>query len=79
VLDLRQATIAPGQDAVIDVFTVMGGVVLRVPAEWTVDVQAVPLMGAIKDQRAQSPQTGTTAAPHLVVRGSIMMGGLTIE
>ncbi len=79
VLDLREATIPPGEEAVIDVFTVMGGLVLRVPAEWKIDVQAVPVMGGIKDQRVGSAEAGTTTPPRLVVRGSLLMGGLTIK
>jgi predicted membrane protein len=79
VLDLRQATIPPGEEAVLDVFTMMGGLVIRVPAEWMVDVQAVPVMGGIKDQRVGRVEAGTTTPPRLVVRGSLMMGGLSIR
>jgi len=50
-LDLRQATLAPGDEAVIDVFAMMGGLELRVPDGWTVVVEAVPVMGGVKDQR----------------------------
>jgi Cell wall-active antibiotics response 4TMS YvqF/Domain of unknown function (DUF5668) len=50
-LDLRQATLAPGEEAVIDVFAMMGGLELRVPDGWTVVVEAVPVMGGVKDQR----------------------------
>ena len=57
-LDLRQATIAPGEEAVIDVFAMMGGVELRVPDGWTVDVQAVSIMGGVKDQRLSANTRG---------------------
>jgi hypothetical protein len=50
-LDLRQATIAPGEEAVVDVFAAMGKVVIRVPDGWTVDTSALPVMGAVEDQR----------------------------
>ncbi len=104
-LDLRQATIAPGEEAVIDVFAMMGGIELRVPDDWIVDVRAVPVMGGVEDQRRRAgrrrvdaehqpaeagdsdekpPETkatnaDTTAAPRLVLRGFIMMGGLVIK
>jgi hypothetical protein len=51
-LDLRQAVLAPGEETTIDVFTLMGGAVVRVPDGWTVDVRAVPIMGGVRDQRA---------------------------
>lgn len=80
-LDLRQATVAPGQEAVIDVFAVMGGAQIRLPAEWTVDVRAVPIMGGVKDRRPRDrrPEVSEPGAPRLVIRGFIMMGGLNIK
>jgi hypothetical protein len=51
-LDLRAAMLAPGEEATLDVFTLMGGLTLRVPDGWTVDVRAVPVMGGVRDQRA---------------------------
>lgn len=54
-LDLRQAVIDPGGEAVIDVFTLMGGATVHVPRDWTVDVQAVPIMGRVRDARARPP------------------------
>jgi hypothetical protein len=81
-LDLRQATVAPGQEAVIDVFAVMGGAQIRLPAEWTVDVRAVPIIGGVKDRRPKDRRTDVNdlpGAPRLVIRGFIMMGGLNIK
>ena len=45
-LDLRQATIPPGEEAAIDVFALMGGHKIRVPEEWAVDSRVFPFMGA---------------------------------
>ncbi|PYR32948.1 MAG: hypothetical protein DMF90_22475 [Acidobacteria bacterium] len=50
-LDLRQATIPPGEEAVIDVFALMGGLTLQIPEGWTVDVQVLPVMGGVQDRR----------------------------
>ena len=57
-LDLRQATMAPGEEAVIDVFAVMGGAIVRIPEGWIVDVQATSVMGGIKDQRRGNRENG---------------------
>jgi len=88
-LDLREADLAPGDRAVIDVFTLMGGTALQVPAAWTVDVQATSLLGAIRDERRTGAEVlpaggaGSTdeprEPPRLVLRGLVMMGGLTIR
>ena len=98
-LDLRPALLTAGEEATLDVFTLMGGLTLRVPEGWTVDVRAVPILGGVRDQRAgaggrrqlrdgeveaNDATTGQTrpaegAAPRLVLRGFIMMGGLIIR
>ena len=89
-IDLRDVTIAPGETVTIDVFTLMGGGTIRVPSDWIVEVQAVPVLGGFKDQRiprddrtGSAAEPGTVAAigpaPRLIVRGTIIMGGLTIK
>lgn len=75
-LDLRQATIAPGETPEIEVFALMGGSTIRVPEGWTVEVRAVPVLGGFKDRRNRSDVPG---APRVIVRGFVMMGGLNIR
>ena len=50
-LDLREAKMAPGEEATLDVFGVMGEVEILVPEDWVVDVRATPVMGGVKDSR----------------------------
>jgi hypothetical protein len=76
-LDLRTATIAPGQDVSIDVFMLMGGATIRVPDGWTIDVNTARIMGDVKDRRTGARDG--TGAPRLIIRGFIMMGGMTIR
>ena len=52
-LDLRTARPAPGEDVVVDVFTLMGGAVLLAPPEWHLDVRATSVMGGIADERQE--------------------------
>lgn len=76
-LDLRNTSVAPGEEAVVEVFTLMGGTTIRVPDGWIIDLRATPVMGGVRDRR-----TGTRdapGAPRLVIRGFIMMGGLSIR
>lgn len=76
-LDLRHTTVAPGDAAVIDVFTLWGESTIRVPAEWTVEIRAVPIMGGVRDRRTEV--RSSPGAPKIVVRGFVMMGGLSIR
>src|SRR5215813_11435395 len=54
VLDLRHAQIAPGVAPIVDVFAMMGSVVIRVPEDWTIDRQAVGVFGSVRDLRQRS-------------------------
>lgn len=83
-LDLRQATIPPGEEAVIDIFAVMGGAEITVPPSWAVVTPLIPVMGGIDDKRL-APLPGSTdsisgkPAPRLVLRGLLLMGGVDIK
>jgi len=50
-LDLREAKMAPGEEAVVDVFGLMGEVEILVPEDWVIDVRATPVMGGVRDSR----------------------------
>ena len=74
-IDLRQASIEPGTEAVIDVLAIWGGVEVKVPADWTVVVRAIPIMGGVED-KTHSP---ATADKRLVLRGLLLMGGAGVK
>jgi hypothetical protein len=76
-LDLRTATIAPGQDVAIEIFMLMGGATIRVPEGWTIDVNTTRIAGDVKDRRTGARDA--PGAPRLVIRGLIVMGGLSIR
>jgi hypothetical protein len=83
-LDLTRAQMAPGGEATIDIFAMMGSVTIRVPDGWTIDTHAVPVMGSIRDARWPAPKAGTdhsfaTDAPRLQLRGLVMMGSIFIK
>jgi hypothetical protein len=79
-LDLRELALAPGEEVVVDVLSVFGGVTIRVPDDWTVDAQAVPVLGSLRDLRlTELPEgNGGTARPRLVLHGAVVMGGIRI-
>lgn len=74
-IDLRQAVIPPGESATIEVFSMMGGFEIIVPETWTVDDRTMPLMGGMSNETR--PRVVPTAT--LVLRGFLMMGGLSIK
>jgi predicted membrane protein len=73
-IDLRQAAI--NGEAVIDIFTMWGGIDIRVPEEWTVQSRVVALLGGVED-KTRPPQG---AVRHLLtLRGFAIMGGVEIK
>jgi predicted membrane protein len=80
-IDLRGAGIA-GDEAVLEVFTLWGGVEIRVPEDWVVQLQAVPILGGISETTA-GPGAPPAAAPasrkRLVIRGTAIMGGVEVK
>ncbi len=81
-IDLRQAIIPPGEEAVIDIFAMMGGGEIVVPESWTIATPVAQIMGGIEDKRLP-PLPGAASsglpAPRLVLRGMILMSGFQIK
>jgi predicted membrane protein len=84
-IDLSQASIPRGEEAALDIFAVMGGCEIIVPPSWVVATPIVPVLGGIEDKRvpplatAVESATAGGAAPRLVLRGLVMMGGIVIK
>lgn len=82
-LDLRHATMPSGGEAVIDVFALMGGLEIFLPTSWAVATDVVPILGGVEDKRLPAvagPHAERPAEPpRLVLRGHVVLGGLTIR
>ena len=81
-LDLTRAMLAPGEEVTVDVFTLMGRTVLKVPRDWIVDVKTRAVAGEIKDERRVKnvlPELEADNPPRVIVRGLVGMGSLAIR
>jgi len=76
-IDLRKSAIA-GEEAVIDVFALWGGIEIRVPAEWSVDVKGIAILGGFENNARDSAVEGM-AGKRLVIQGTALMGGVEIK
>lgn len=77
-VDLRDAAVAE-PPAVITAVALFGGVELVVPEEWNVAIDALPVFGAVEDDRRRpradvEPPDG----PDLIVTGFVAFGGISI-
>jgi predicted membrane protein len=75
-LDLRGAGLAGGE-AAIDLSVIMGGITLRVPRGWRVEMDARPLLGGIEDKHIYEP--ATQGGGTLRVKATAIMGGIEIK
>jgi len=74
-IDLRQASIAEGE-AIIHIFAFWGGIEIKVPEDWTVESQLLPIMRGYEDS-TRAPKEGFPK--NLVVKGFAIMGGIEIH
>ena len=75
-IDLRDASLADGR-AVIDLTVLFGGVKLRIPDGWAVDVQGTHLLGGVQDERIRSAHSPD--GEQLTITGLSMFGGVNID
>ena len=74
-IDLINSEMA-GDEMVLDVFAFWGGIELRIPKSWQVEVQAIQILGGV-DNKAS---TGSVAASKkLIITGTAVMGGIEIK
>ncbi len=73
-LDLRDADIK--NEALLDVYIIMGGVEILIPPEWSVQVDAIPVLGGISDS-TQPPKISNSKL--LKIQGTIIMGGIEVK
>ena len=74
-LDLRNAQIRDGEEVIIDTFAMWGGVEIKVPSNWRVVGNVLPIMGAFEDNTHPTGEPG----PTVQIRGTAIMGGIDVK
>lgn len=74
-LDLRQASLAEG--AALDIFVAFGGVEVKVPEGWYVELNGFPVFGGLDNKTAgdQLPPD----APRLRIDATVLFGGVEVK
>ncbi len=73
-LDLRDAVIK--KSATLEVFTLMGGVSVRVPRGWVVKSQTAVFLGGVENKADNDTKADS---PILTIVGNVMLGGVEIK
>ena len=77
-VDLTDSVIAEGL-AVIDANAMFGGVEIRVPENWTVQVKGAPIFGGYADKTRRLQRQPGLPDQNLIVRGLAIFGGIEVK
>ena len=75
-LDLTGAQIA-GDIATLDLTVLFGGVQLKVPPGWTVNIEITPRFGAVENNHRDPPSGESTG--ELIKTGTVTFGGVEVK
>lgn len=76
-IDLTQADMT--SPAIIEVTAIFGGATLIVPANWAIKSEAVTIFGGIGDKRKFMAPSDSSNNKTLVIKGTIIFGGMEIK
>jgi hypothetical protein len=77
-IDLSRADIE-GDEAVIYADAFFGGGEIRIPETWHVVIEGNAIFGAFMDETRQRPPDGSAPQKKLIIRGTAVFGGVSIE
>jgi hypothetical protein len=77
-IDLRDAGMA-GESATIDVNALFGGIDIRVPETWQVEVRANAVFGGVDDKTVPPRTTAGVKPPRLIITGFAAFGGIVVK
>jgi hypothetical protein len=78
-LDLTNCHLTKDEPAVIDLSVVMGGISLKVSREWNIQSELTPIMSGIEDDDLRKLDVQIDPAAVVILRGSLIMGGIEIK
>ncbi|MTI22392.1 hypothetical protein E1176_15275 [Fulvivirga sp. RKSG066] len=77
-IDFRSANLSEGEN-VLDIFVMFGGTDIKVPPDWTIEVDVFALFGGFSDNRSSALKVVPDKTKVLRVKGFVMFGGGDIK
>lgn len=77
-LDLTNCYLSP-EGCIIDLAVVMGGISLKISREWNIRSEITPIMSGIEDEDQHAANVHIDPAATIILRGSLVMGGIEIK
>ncbi|MGD0298242.1 MAG: DUF5668 domain-containing protein [Bryobacteraceae bacterium] len=78
-IDLRKAGMTGDQAAVIDVNALFGGVDIRVPENWRVEMKGAGIFGAFEDKTIPPRVDPGVKTPQLIITGTAVFGAAKVD
>ena len=75
-LDLTDAVVE-NKPAVIETTIFFGGVAIKAPQDWKVEVDLSPTLGGVQNERRRDDLPEDTT-PDLIIKGNVTLGGLAV-
>lgn len=66
-------------NSVLNIFVVAGGIALRVPKEWNIQLDIMAIAGGVDDKITKYPENVVNPAKRLVLTGYVVAGGIEIK
>ncbi|QUH22566.1 hypothetical protein HYG87_01675 [Methanobacterium alkalithermotolerans] len=76
-LDLRDSQTGL-EPAIINVTVLLGGAEIRVPDDWDLKINVMPVLGGVDDSRTRLSNSTPKDKPDLIINGMVALGGLDI-
>jgi hypothetical protein len=76
-IDLTEADLA--EKSGLNIFIMMGGLELKIPKEWNVIIDVLPIMGGVEDQITKFPDGVVNKEKKFYLSGNVVMGGVEIK
>lgn len=76
-VDLRDSKVGD-QPAVINATAILGGVDIKIPENWEVKMQIIPILGGVDDERKRRDIEAEKSKPDLIIQGFVALGGVSI-
>jgi hypothetical protein len=77
-IDLRRANMME-EEAVLELNAVFGGIEVRVPESWSVDIKGAGVFGAFQDSTTQPDPRIFPSPKRLIVKGGAVFGGVELK
>ena len=77
-IDLSQCKLSEGEH-VLEVTAIFGGTNLRMPSDWRIDIDVVPIFGGFSDRRLKDPNIVYPDDRRLIIKGMTLFGGGDIK